>query len=74
MLVEVCKFCRFSHVKIQNGQPAQRFCRIDPPHVFTMMNPQGMGLIGAWPPVQDDDGCGKYEAAETFERRRVGEQ
>jgi len=31
-------------------------------------------LIGGWPPVQDDDGCSKYEAAETFARRRVGEQ
>jgi len=74
MLVEVCKFCRFSHVKIQNGAPAQRFCRINPPSVFPMMGPQGLQLIGGWPPVQDDDGCSKYEAAETFARRRVGEQ
>lgn len=58
-----CKTCKNYHKHDQN--PGQGQCRADPPRVFPMPGrvAGSLNFVSTWPPVSEDNWCGKYAVA-----------
>ncbi len=68
MLVQTCKYCRHSRLLVTpNG--SGRSCVMNPPTAIGVGGPQGVQVMGAWPPVKDEDWCSKFEQDELLRRK-----
>ena len=57
MRIERCDRCRFFFSAL-----GERQCRQSSPVVFPVQSPVGgLGWAGTWPPVREEQWCGKFE-------------
>jgi hypothetical protein len=61
-MAQVRKCATCLHCAVIDGQ-----CRANPPQAFMIPTSQGPVTVGAWPPVQPLQWCGRYERADDEE-------